>query len=149
MISQDQIVNLYNEYNKILRYEINLLDCKPTEVRHLIGRIGEFICAIETRGMLARQPNQHGFDVTSSGRRISVKTTAQVNGFISINKNTFNEFDDFFIVQYSNDKFKVIFHGPKEEVQKISRVYGTKYEVDILRLGKLHIRKEYKFLKST
>lgn len=148
IISKNQIINLYNEYNRILRYELNLLDCKPTEVRHLIGRIGEFICALETDGMLARQPNQHGFDVTSNGRRISVKTTAQLTGFISINKNTFNNFDDFFVIQYINDNFKVVFYGAKEEVQKISRVYGTKYEVDILRLKKLNSHKEYRFVEK-
>ncbi|MBD4897671.1 hypothetical protein GUF81_18760, partial [Xanthomonas citri pv. citri] len=55
IISIEQLVNLYNEYNQILRYEMNVLNCKPTELRHLIGRIGEFICAIQTNGTLARQ----------------------------------------------------------------------------------------------
>lgn len=85
--------------------------------------------------------NQHGFDVVSDGRRISVKTTAQSSGFISINKNTFDDFDDFFVVQYVNDDFKVIFFGSKEEVQKISRIYGSQYEVEISLLKKLN--KEY------
>ncbi|AXC53027.1 DUF7225 domain-containing protein [Bacillus subtilis] len=141
IISKEQLVNLYNEYNQILRYEMNVLNCKPTELRHLIGRIGEFICAIQTNGTLARQTNQHGFDVVSDGRRISVKTTAQSSGFISINKNTFDDFDDFFVVQYVNDDFKVIFFGSKEEVQKISRIYGSQYEVEISLLKKLN--KEY------
>ncbi|MGP7817387.1 DUF6998 domain-containing protein [Niallia sp. 01092] len=131
------MINLYNEYNQILRYEMNVLNCKPTELRHLIGRIGEFICAIETGGSLSRQTNQHGFDVISNNRRISVKTTAQTNGFISINQRTFDDFDDFFVVQYKDDDFKTIYFGPKEEVKKISRVSGSKYEVDINQLKKL------------
>lgn len=106
IISKEQLVNLYNEYKQILRYEMNVLNCKPTELRHLIGRIGEFICAIQTNGTLARQTNQHGFDVVSDGRRISVKTTAQSSGFISINKNTFHDFDGFFVVQYVSDQRK-------------------------------------------
>ncbi|RPK06493.1 hypothetical protein BSBH6_00116 [Bacillus subtilis] len=141
IISKQQILNLFNEYNQILRYEMNILNCKPTELRHLIGRIGEFICAIQTNGSLARQTNQHGFDVVSCGRRISVKTTAQLNGFISINKNTFDDFDDFFVVQYVNDDFKVIYFGPKEEVKTISKVYEGKYEVRLEQLKRLH--KEY------
>lgn len=138
-ISKEQIVKLYNEYNQILRYEMNLLNCKPTELRHLTGRIGEFLCAIKTNGSLSRQTNQHGFDVISKGRKISVKTTAQTDGFISINQNTFDDFDDFFVVQYANDDFNIIYCGPKEEVQKNSRVYGNKYEVDLTRLKKLNI----------
>lgn len=47
----------------------------------------------------------------------------------------------FFVVQYVNDDFKVIFFGSKEEVQKISRVYGSQYEVEISHLKK--INKEY------
>jgi len=137
-ISKEQLVNLYSEYNKILRYEMNVLNCKPTELRHLIGRIGEFICAIKTNGSLARQPNQHGFDVVSNGRRISVKTTAQQSGFITINQNTFDHFQDFFVVQYVNDDFNVIFYGPKEEVKRISRVCDNQYEVDITKLKTLN-----------
>lgn len=148
VISKEQIVKLYNEYNQILRYEMNILNCKPTELRHLTGRIGEFICAINTNGSLSRQTNQHGFDVVSKGRRISVKTTAQTDGFITINQNTFVGFDDFFVIQYANDDFNIIYYGPKEEVLQISRVYGTKYEVDITRLKKLTISKESNLLEN-
>lgn len=137
-ISKEQIDKLYNEYNQIFRYEMNILNCKPTELRHLTGRIGEFICAIKTNGSLSRQTNQHGFDVVSKSKRISVKTTAQTDDkFISINQNMFDDFDDFFVVQYVNDDFKIIYYGPKEEVLKICRVYGSKYEVDITRLKNL------------
>lgn len=136
-VSREQIMNLYNEYQRILRYELNILNCKPTELRHLIGRIGEFICAIKTNGSLSRQTNQHGFDVISNGRRISVKTTAQKTGFIPINKNTFKDFDDLFIIQYANDDFHIIYYGPKELVES-SRTFNRKYEVDINALKKLN-----------
>lgn len=65
-ISKDQIVKLYEEYNEILRLELNILNCKATELRHLIGRIGEFYCAIKTDGYLTKKTNQHGFDVISN-----------------------------------------------------------------------------------
>ncbi|MEC2078080.1 DUF7225 domain-containing protein [Metabacillus fastidiosus] len=133
-ISKEQIMKLYEDYYQILNHEMNLLNCKPTELRHLIGRIGEFICAIYTDGSLSRETNQHGFDVISKGRKISVKTTAQTAGFITINQNTFASFDDLFIVQYINDEFKIIYYGPKEEILSISRNYENKYEVDIKRL---------------
>ncbi|WP_106496412.1 DUF7225 domain-containing protein [Lentibacillus sp. Marseille-P4043] len=134
-ISNQQIMKLYEDYNEIFRNEMNLLNCKPTELRHLIGRIGEFICAIHTNGTLARQVNQHGFDVISGGRRISVKTTAQSEGFITINQNTFAGFDDLFVVQYAEDDFNIIYYGPKNDIPKIARSYQGKYEVDISKLA--------------
>lgn len=137
MVSKEQIAGIYQEYNNILRLEMNALNCKPTELRHLIGRIGEFICVLHTDGYLSRIANQHGFDVISNNRRISVKTTAQTDGFITINKNTFSSFDDLFVVQYLDDDFNIIFYGPKEEIIPIKREYNNKFEVPINQLKKL------------
>ena len=137
-ISNDQILKLYEDYSDILRLELKILKCKPTELRHLIGRIGEFFCAIKTNGSLAKNTNQQGFDVISNNRRISVKTTAQNEGFVTINQNTFQKFDDLFVVQYSNDDFNLIFYGPKEKILDIKRVYNTNYELDINKLRKKH-----------
>ncbi|MBU9711606.1 DUF7225 domain-containing protein [Evansella tamaricis] len=136
-LSFQQINNLFEEYSRILKYEISLLNCKPTEVRHLIGRIGEFYCAIKTKGTLAKEVNQHGFDVISNNRKISVKTTAQKSGFITINKNTFDKFDDLFVLQYVNDNFEVLYYGPKEKILKVKRTYGSNFEVDLNTLKKL------------
>jgi hypothetical protein len=131
-----QIKKLYEEYLEMLRFEMNILGCKATELRHLIGRLGEFFCVLYTNGELAKVTNQHGYDVIKNGRRISVKTTAQDNSFITINKNTFDQFDDFFVVQYKDDDFKLLFYGPKEEIPS-PRTYGNKYEVDISSLKRL------------
>ena len=30
----------------MLRFEMNILGCKATELRHLIGRLGEFLCPL-------------------------------------------------------------------------------------------------------
>ncbi|QED49079.1 DUF7225 domain-containing protein [Cytobacillus dafuensis] len=135
-ISKTLVAKLFEEYFNILKFEMSTLNCKATELRHLIGRLGEFFCVLQTGGELARQTNQHGFDVLNNGRRISVKTTAQDSGFISINQNTFSQFDDFFVVQYIQDDFKVLFYGPKEQVP-LARTYGSKYEVDINALKKM------------
>ncbi len=129
-IGISQIQKLYENYMEMLRFEMNVLGCKATELRHLIGRLGEFYCVLYTNGELARVTNQHGFDVIKDGRRISVKTTAQDNSFISINKNTFDQFDDLFVIQYKDDEFKLLYYGPKEEIPS-PRTYGNKYEVKI------------------
>ncbi|GGE79435.1 DUF7225 domain-containing protein [Priestia taiwanensis] len=132
-----QIQHLYEEYIEMLRFEMKVLGCKATELRHLIGRIGEFYCVLHTKGELAKETNQHGFDVVKSGRRISVKTTAQENGFVTINSKTFDQFDDFFVVQYVKDDFKLLFYGPKEEIFPIMRTYGDTFELEISKLKKM------------
>ena len=139
-ISADQIKHLYEEYIRVLRFELQVLSCQPTELRHLIGRIGELYCAMVTDGHLARETNQHGFDVVSKGRRISVKTTAQQsNGFIKFNKNTFEKFDDVFIVQYRDDDFHVLYYGLKTPIEEIARIYQDTYEVDLGKLRQLEV----------
>lgn len=125
-----QIKKLYEDYLEILRFEMHVLGFKATELRHLIGRLGEFYCVLYTEGTLAKVTNQQGYDVVKDGRRISVKTTAQESGFVSINKGTFDQFDDFFVVQYKDNELKILFYGPKEEIPP-SRLYDNRYEVDI------------------
>ncbi|USK57835.1 hypothetical protein LIS82_26825 (plasmid) [Cytobacillus solani] len=137
-IGISQIKKLYEEYLEILRFEIHVLGCKATELRHLLGRLGEFFCVLYTNGELAKVTNQHGYDVIKDGRRISVKTTAQDSNFISINKNTFDNFDDFFVVQYKDDDFKLLFYGPKEEIPS-PRTNGNIYEVNISSLKKISL----------
>ena len=140
-ISKAQIEHLFEEYNRVLLTEMNLLKCAPTEVRHLIGRIGEFLCAMTTGGMLARQPNQHGFDVVADGRRISVKTTAQENGgFVTFNSNTIKDFDDVFIVHYKNGGFHILYNGAKEPIEAIGRPYNNQLEVDLNKIKKLSLQ---------
>ncbi|AXH99789.1 hypothetical protein DV702_08615 [Sporosarcina sp. PTS2304] len=137
-ISPSQISHLYEEYIRVLHFELNILSCQPTELRHLIGRIGELYCAIVTEGQLAREVNQHGFDVISNGRKISVKTTAQQTaGFITFNRNTFETFDDIFIVQFRDNDFHILYHGAKEPIEQVARIYKTAYEVDLEKVKRL------------
>lgn len=131
------INKLYDHYIKILEIEINELGVKPTEVRHLIGRIGEFKCAIETNGRLAHVVNQHGFDVISNNKKISVKTTAQKSGFISINKKTLHNVDELMILQYEDNEFKIVYYGEISQAISVSRLWEGKYELDISKARKL------------
>ncbi|SLM30421.1 conserved hypothetical protein [Desulfamplus magnetovallimortis] len=131
-LSKDRLEELYSNYLGLLELEISILGCKATEVRHLIGRIGEFKCAMETNGTLAAVPNQHGFDVISEhGKRISVKTTAQVSGFVSINSNTLDRVDELMVIQYKANKFSIVYHGSVTKAIEVSRLYSHRYELDI------------------
>ena len=48
---------LYEEYFDILKLEIKVFGYKPTETRHLFGRIGKFKFALSTKGTLAKKCN--------------------------------------------------------------------------------------------
>ena len=138
-LTTDQIKTLFNKYNEILKLETLEFGCKPTEVRHLIGRLGEFYCALETNGTLAYEVNQHGFDVVSDGKRISVKTTAQKVGFITISKNTLSRVDELMVIQYLDGAFTTLFYGDVNHAVENSRVWKDSFELDISRAIKIQV----------
>src|SRR4051795_7866648 len=69
------------------------------ELNHLTGRIGELYAAMVTRGQMALETNQQGYDVVSAlNERISVKTvTSTVN--VSFNLNTFHLVDRVIVLR--------------------------------------------------
>lgn len=143
MLTKDKIEILYQKYLGIIELEIIEFGCKPTEVRHLIGRLGEFYCALKTNGTLATETNQHGFDVISEGnRRISVKTTAQTSGFVAINKKTLNKVDDIMILQYINNELQIIYFDTIENATKDCRTWEDTFELDISRAKKMTLNKK-------
>jgi len=137
-----KIKSFYDKYFEILKLETQELKCKPTELRHLIGRLGEFYCAIKTKGKLAHTPNQHGFDVISEkGKKISVKTTAQKSGFVSINKKTMNLFDEIMIIQLVDLELKMLHHGPMTDIEHLCRTWKgepNKFELDLSKLQNIN-----------
>ncbi|NOU41037.1 MAG: hypothetical protein HOO85_07185 [Methylotenera sp.] len=144
MISTEQIKILYDKYLELIKLEVNIFGVKPTEVRHLIGRLGEFYCALEVSGTLAHTPNQHGFDVIcKNGRRISVKTTAQKTGFVPISSKTVHLVDDLMIIQYLDGKFSTVYYGGIKTAVEAARFYEQvgNFELDIAKARKLALTK--------
>ena len=140
MITTDRIQQLYDKYLELIRLEIVEFGVKPTEVRHLIGRLGEFHCALQVGGTLAYLANQHGFDVVCrNGRRISVKTTAQTTGFVPIGKATIDKVDDLMIIQYRDGELSIVYYGPIGPAAAAARYYDHvgKYELDISKARRL------------
>jgi uncharacterized protein DUF6998 len=75
----------------------------PGELRHLTGRIGELYAAMITRGQMALDTNQRGYDVISAeNERISVKTVTTAN-HVSFNANTFDLVDRVMILRVNVD----------------------------------------------
>lgn len=140
MITPDRIKQLFDKYFELIRLETSEFGVNPTEVRHLIGRLGEFYCALQLGGTLAHLTNQHGFDVIcKTGRRVSVKTTAQKSGFISIGESTINRVDDIMIVQYQDEALSTVYYGPVTPAVSAARLYQPtgNYELDISKARRL------------
>lgn len=138
MLDQEQIKSLYEKYMGIVHLEIAEFGCKPTEVRHLLGRIGEFYCALHVDGELAHETNQHGFDVIGKDkRRISVKTTAQKSGFVTINPRTLDKVEDLMLLQFVEGEIRIVYHGPINKAVMVSREWNGKYEFDISKARKI------------
>lgn len=132
MLNQAKVDQLLAHYEALLKLEIQEFGVKPTEVRHLIGRLGELYCLKLTGGNFAHRVNQHGFDVVApNSRRISVKTTAQVSGFVAITQSTSHLADDLMLLQYIKGNIQVLYYGPMTKVIAASRIYEGKYEFDI------------------
>lgn len=134
MITKDRLIVLRDQYLKLIKLEIEEFGVKPTEVRHLIGRLGEFECALIVEGELSHRANQHGFDVvTKDGRKISVKTTAQRTGFIAISEKTSHFADDLMLLQYIDGNLVTIYYGCIKKAISVARLYTNvgKYELDI------------------
>ncbi|MGH1412848.1 MAG: DUF6998 domain-containing protein [Pelagimonas sp.] len=76
----------------------------PAELNHLTGRIGELYAAMITRGQMALETNQRGYDVISAdNERISVKTvTSSVH--VSFNPNTFDQVDRVMVLRVNVDE---------------------------------------------
>lgn len=139
-LSLENISALYKKYFELAQFEVSKLGIRPTEARHLIGRLGEFYCALVVDGSISRVVNQHGFDVISaSGRRISVKTTAQKSGFVAISSKTLEKVDDLMILQYKNGHLDEVYYGDIDIAISSARYYEhvQKYELDISKARKL------------
>ncbi|MCJ0884310.1 hypothetical protein MTR11_21760 [Vibrio sp. CCB-PB317] len=126
-----RIVELLNKYIEILKVEESL-GTPATEMRALIGRIGEIYAAIKTDGKLASEVNQHGYDVIQgNGRTLSVKTTGTLRSTISINKRTAHLADDTMVVLYEDGELKVIYHQDTATLVKFEGTLSL-YRVSVL-----------------
>lgn len=134
-ISHDETINLYQKYLDLIKFEQKNFGVSPTELRHLIGRLGELYCAQTTNGVLSAVANQNGFDViTGEGKKVSVKTTAQTSsGFIRMTASTANLADDIMLLQFVDGELSILFYGDIQIALDAARHYPEKnfYELDM------------------
>jgi hypothetical protein len=140
IIGSETIQAYYEKYLDLVKLEVSELKVKPTELRHLIGRLGEFYCALKLNGTLAHTPNQHGFDVVcENGRRVSVKTTAQKTGFVPVSSKTLHLVDDLMVVQYFDGAITTVYYGNVKRAVEAARFYEPdgNFELDLSKARKL------------
>ena len=139
-LSQERLLQLRNQYLSLVQLEVEEFGVKSTEVRHLIGRLGEFECALLVGGTLSHIANQHGFDVVAAnGRKISVKATSQKSGFVAISKSTLHHADDLMVIQYRNAKLEVLYYGCINKAVEFARFYTPtgSYELELSKARQL------------
>ena len=122
-LTQMQIIQSLGEAMSWFERELEW-GVEPTELRHLSGRIGELYSALITNGQMAIEVNQKGYDVVSStGEKISVKTTAKMdsNGHILFNPSTLGEVDRIIILKINTEEMQIeiLFNEIVSEAQKL------------------------------
>lgn len=118
-LTQTQIIQSLGEALSWFERETNW-GVKPAELRHLTGRIGELYVAMITRGQMALETNQHGYDVVSAeGQRISVKTVTTAT-HVRFNPDTLDLADRVIVVRINVDEdtgisIEELLDAPKDE----------------------------------
>lgn len=122
-LTQIQIIQSLGEAMNWLEREISW-NVKTAELRHLVGRIGELYAALMTSGQMAPETNQAGYDIVSStGERVSVKTTTQGGGagHLSFNPNTLGQVDRIMVFFLNIEEMQVetLLDSPTSEAVKL------------------------------
>ncbi|WP_165505669.1 DUF6998 domain-containing protein [Rhizobium leguminosarum] len=136
-LSQVQIIQSLAEALSWFEKELSW-GVSPGELNHLTGRIGELFAAMITRGQMALDTNQRGYDVVSaSNERISVKTITTSN-HVSFTQNTFHRVDRVMILRINVDDDKGVsveelLDMSAEEARLLMRDQGDKLVYTIRR----------------
>ncbi|SJZ34433.1 hypothetical protein SAMN02745126_00526 [Enhydrobacter aerosaccus] len=99
------------------------------ELRHLTGRIGELYAAMITRGQMALDVNQRGYDVVSAeGRRITVKTITS-SSHVTFRKSTLDFAHDAMILRINTSEgeasIEELFRGTVDDLRLLCRDAGS------------------------
>lgn len=124
-LSQIQIIQSLAEALSWFEKELGW-GVKEAELRHLTGRIGELYAAMITRGQMALETNQRGYDVVSSdNERISVKTITS-SSHVTFKTSTFQHVDRIMVLRLIVDpeegvSIEALLDKPVEEARSLFR----------------------------
>ncbi len=126
-LSQVQIICSLAEaltwFEKELAWKVD-----AAELRHLTGRIGELYAAMITRGQMALEVNQRGYDVVSAeGRHITVKTITS-STHVSFRKSTLEAAQDAMVLRINTSdgeaSIEELFRGSVDELRPLCKDVG-------------------------
>lgn len=129
-LSQVQIIQSLAEALSWFEKEISW-GVSPGELNHLTGRIGELYAAMITRGQMALDTNQRGYDVVgAANERISVKTITS-STHVGFNQSTFHHVDRVMILRVNVDDDKGVsveelLDAPVTDALELMREQGGK-----------------------
>lgn len=135
-LSQVQIIRSLSEALSWFERELGW-NTDPAELRHLTGRIGELYAAMITRGQMALDVNQRGYDVVSAdGEHISVKTVTS-SSHVTFRKSTFAVVDRVMILRINIEEGDVsieeLCNEPATRVRGLAREVAGDYHFPIPR----------------
>ena len=136
-LSQVQIIQSLAEALSWFEKELSW-GVSPGELNHLTGRIGELYAAMITRGQMALDTNQRGYDVVStSNERISVKTITS-STHVGFNASTFHHVDRVMVLRVNVDDDKGVsveelLDAPATDALELMREQGGKLVYPISR----------------
>ncbi len=138
-LSQVQIIQSLGEALSWFERELSW-GTSPAELNHLTGRIGELYAAMITRGQMASDVNQQGYDVVSAeGERISVKTITSSN-HVAFNQNTLDRVNRILVLRILIDEGEVsieeLFDGSPEDARPTMRESNGKLRISVSSMEK-------------
>lgn len=139
-LTQVQIIQSLAEALSWFEKELSWGVAAP-DLGHLTGRIGELYAAMITRGQMALDTNQRGYDVVSAlNERISVKTVT-TSSHVMFNPSTFEFVDRVMILRVNVDEEKGVsveelFDGSAQSAKENMRLSGSKFVYSVLQRSK-------------
>lgn len=129
-LTQVQIIQSLGEALSWFEKEVSW-GVSPGELNHLTGRIGELYAAMITRGQMALDTNQRGYDVvTASNERTSVKTVT-TSSHVTFNLSTFHLVDRVMILRVNVDEetgisVEELLDEPADVARQTMRIAGDR-----------------------
>lgn len=136
-LSQVQIIQALAEALNWFERELTW-GVKEAELRHLTGRIGELYAAMITRGQMALDTNQRGYDVVSlQNERISVKTVTS-SSHVTFKESTIHFVDRVMVLRLNVDRddgvsIESIFDAPVDDAIPFLTKFEGGYRFMILK----------------
>ena len=139
-LTQTQVIQSLGEALAWFEKELDW-GVQQQELRHLTGRIGELYAAMITRGQMAPNSNQRGYDIVSAdNERVSVKTIT-TSSHVSFRRSTFDTVDRVIVLRLNIDKeegveIEEVFDLDRDKFLDICRTTDDLFQLNTYQSGR-------------